>query len=113
MRPEEQRAATEALALQDPAVVEARERDRFAAELAAIVRERCAGENLTTGDVARRFGVDRVAAKEAMGKLADAGKVKVVGKDVGAVGMWKVAERPDEPVEEIPDTLPAGGEVAK
>lgn len=97
MTPEEQRAATEALALEDPAVVEARERDRFAAELAAIVRERCAGENLTTGDIARRFGVGRAAAKEAMGKLADAGKVEAVGKDVGAVGMWRVAAQEVKP----------------
>lgn len=108
MTPEETRAATEALAKDDPTVVEARERDRFAAELAAIVRERCAGEALTTGEVARRYGVSRAEAKEAMGKLADAGAVEVVGKDVGAVGLWKVAELPDEPIEPIPDTLPAG-----
>jgi hypothetical protein len=104
MTPEEQRAATEALALEDPAVVEARERDRFAAELAAIVRERCAGEALTTGEVARRYGVSREHAKAAMGKLADAGKVVAVGKDVGAVGVWRVAAV-EEP---IPDTLSAG-----
>lgn len=60
--------------------------------------------------MARRFGVDRATAKGAMGKLADAGKVEAVGKDLGAAGMWKVAELAEEP---IPDTLPAGGEVAK
>lgn len=68
MTPEELRDAIEAIALEDPAVVEARERDRFESELAAIVRERCAGESMTTGEVARRYGVSREHAKAAMGK---------------------------------------------
>lgn len=108
MTPEEQRAATEALAKEDPALVEERNRVMFIQELAAIVQDKCAGETLTTGELARRYGVPRDVAKDAMGKLVDTGKVEVVGKTVGAVGLWKVAA-----VEEaIPDTLPSG-EVVK
>ena len=111
MTPEEQRAATEALALEDPAAIEAQERERFATELATIVQEQCAGEALTTGEVARRYGVSRDVAKDAMGKLADAGGVEVVGAKLGAVGLWKVAARADEPVEALADTEPEGVEV--
>lgn len=105
MTPEEQRAATEALALEDPEVVEERNRARFAEQLAAIVQEQCAGEALTTGDVARRFGVPRDVAKDAMGKLADAGSVEVVGAKLGAVGVWKVASRAEtEQVDPVAET---------